>query len=192
MDSHSQEAPAPNQSSGRATSDPKPSSVRSIAVTTGSTGQRPGSPLSSREGSLIWQNVIQRYYDELRRGYIKGPAIDKDLWNIKSPVDLLDQVKNLEPPDSRASRAWLGSLGRLEPILLSLNDFASVTAWALGMNGRVAAVVWGSLRLILNVSKPLSHLNNLAELRRACTSCFTRNPWNARRIAAHTSSLQAI
>ena len=176
MDSHSQEAPAPNQSSGRATSDPKPSSVRSIAVTTGSTGQRPGSPLSSREGSLIWQNVIQRYYDELRRGYIKGPAIDKDLWNIKSPVDLLDQVKNLEPPDSRASRAWLGSLGRLEPILLSLNDFASVTAWALGMNGRVAAVVWGSLRLILNVSKASCHLNNLAEPCRACSTCFTRDP----------------
>jgi hypothetical protein len=106
-----------------------------------------------KEESVIWQNAIQRYYDELRRGGIKGPAIDKDLWNIKSPMDLLEQVRNLEPPDSRASRAWLGSLRRLEPILLGLNDFASVTAWALGMNGRVAAVVWGSIRLILNVSE---------------------------------------
>jgi hypothetical protein len=105
------------------------------------------------EGSVIWQSAIQRYYDELKRGGIKGPVIDKDLWNIKSPMDLLEQVRNLEPLDSRTSRAWLGSLRRLEPILLSLNDFASVTAWALGMNGRVAAVVWGSIRLILNVSE---------------------------------------
>lgn len=105
-----------------------------------------------KEESAIWQNAIQRYYDELGRGGIKGPAIEKDLWNIKSPMDLLEQVRNLEPPDSRASRAWLGSLHRLEPILLGLNDFASVTAWALGMDGRVAAVVWGSIRLILNVS----------------------------------------
>jgi hypothetical protein len=66
-------------------------------------------------------------------------------------MDLLEEVKNLEPPDSRASRVWLGSLRRLEPILLGLNDFASVTAWALGMNGKVAVVVWGSIRLILNV-----------------------------------------
>jgi hypothetical protein len=109
--------------------------------------------LISKEESAIWQNAIQRYYDELRRGGIKGPAIDKDLWNIKSPMDLLEQVRNLEPPDSRTSRTWLGSLRRLEPILLGLNDFASVTAWALGMNGKVAAVVWGSIRLILNVSE---------------------------------------
>jgi hypothetical protein len=128
------------------TSGPMIGSVRSI------TPKRQDSPISKEE-SAIWQNAIQRYYDELRRGGIKGLAIDKDLWNIKSPMDLLEQVRNLEPPDSRASGTWLGSLRRLEPILLGLNDFTSVTAWALGMNGKVAAVVWGSIRLILNVSE---------------------------------------
>lgn len=108
---------------------------------------------SMKKESVVWRNAIQRYYDELRRGGIKGPAIDKDLWNIKSPVDLLEQVKDLEPPDLQASRTWLGALHRLEPILLSLNDFASATAWALGMNGKVAGVLWGSIRLILNVSE---------------------------------------
>lgn len=107
---------------------------------------------ASKEESQLWWNAIHRYYDELRKGGIRAPAIDKDLWNIKSPMDLLDQIKGLEPVDSKASRAWLGSLRRLETILLSLNDFAAVTAWALGMNGRVAAIVWGSIRLILNVS----------------------------------------
>ena len=106
----------------------------------------------TKPDSQIWQNAIYRYYDELKKGGIKGPAIDKDLWNIKSPIELLDQIRALEPSDERTSRAWLGSLRRLETILLSLNDFASVTAWALGMNGKVAAVFWGSIRLLLNVS----------------------------------------
>ncbi len=186
MDNHSGDVAAPDHPSDAAISDPQPRS------TAESTKQRPDSPFSSKEESLIWQNAIQRYYDELIRGGFKGPAIDKDLWNVKGPMDLLEEVKNLEPPDSRASRAWLGSLRRLEPILLGLNDFASVTAWALGMNGKVAAVVWGSIRLILNVSKASSRLNNLTEPCRACATCFTRYPCNARRIAAHTPSLQAI
>ncbi len=82
----------------------------------------------SKEDSAIWQNAIQRYYDELRRGGIKGPAIDKDLWYITSPMDLLDQAKKLEPLDPGASRIWFGSISRLEPILLGLNDFDSATA----------------------------------------------------------------
>lgn len=144
MDNHSRDSPA---------SDLKVRSGRSRPAGAESTKQRSNSSSSSKEESLIWQNAIQRYYDELRRGGIKGPAIDKDIWNIENPMDLLEEVKKLEPPDARASTAWLGSLRRLEPILLSLNDFASATAWALGMNGKVAAVVWGSIRLILNVSK---------------------------------------
>lgn len=107
----------------------------------------------SKEDSPIWQNAIQRYYDELRRGGIKRAAIEKDLWNIKRPMDLLEQVKKLEPLDPGASRTWFGSMGRLEHILLGLNDFASATAWAFGMDSRVAAVVWGSIRLMLSVSE---------------------------------------
>ena len=143
MDNHSRDATAPDHPSDTAISDPKARSGRSRPATAKSTKQRPDSPFSSQEESLIWRNAIERYYEELGRGGIKGPAIDKDLWSIKSPMDLLEEVKNLEPADSRASGAWLGSLHRLEPILLSLNDFVSVTAWALGMNGKVAAVVLG-------------------------------------------------
>ena len=106
----------------------------------------------SQGKSQTWQNAIQRYYDELRKGGYKGPAIDKDLWSIKSPGDLLEQIRETESINAQRSRAWMGSFGRLEPILLGLNDFVVVTAWALGMNGKVAAVVWGSIRLILNVS----------------------------------------
>lgn len=105
-----------------------------------------------KNGSQIWLSAIQKYYDELEKGGFKGPAIDKDLWNIESPMELLDQIRALEPSGLGASGTWLGSLPRLESVLLSLNDFMAVIAWALGMNGRVAAVVWGSIRLILKVS----------------------------------------
>ena len=69
-------------------------------------------PSSEKEESMIWRAAIQRYYDELRRGGIKGPVISKNLWSIKSPVDLLEQVRDLEPSDPRTSRVWLGSLRR--------------------------------------------------------------------------------
>lgn len=108
----------------------------------------------AKEESQIWHNAIQKYYDELKKGGIKGPAIDKDLWNIKSPVDLLEEIRAHESLGSSTPRTWMGSLHRLESILLGLNDFAAVTAWAMGMNGKVAAVVWGSIRLILNVRCP--------------------------------------
>jgi len=96
--------------------------------------------------SQIWQIAIQRYYEELRKGGYKGQAIDKDLWNIKNPVELLDQIKSLP-----SSGRWVDDLSSLERILLSLSDFAAVTALALGMNGRVAALIWGSIRLLLKV-----------------------------------------
>lgn len=103
------------------------------------------------EDSKIWQAAIQKYYSELAKGGLKGANIDRDLWKIKSPIELLDEIRALQPKSVGLSRAWLGALHRLEPILLSLNDFVVVTAWAFGMNGRVSAVIWGSIRIILTV-----------------------------------------
>ena len=73
-------------------------------------------------------------------------AIDKDLWNIKNPVELLDQIKSLP-----SSGRWMEDLNTLEKILLSLSDFAAATAWALGMNGRGCSSDMGSIRLLMNV-----------------------------------------
>lgn len=106
----------------------------------------------SPKDSDIWQLAIERYYDELQRGGIVSSTIDEDLWNIQSPMDLLEQIQNLESADAKISRQWLPSLRRLEPILLSISDFVALTAWAMGMDGKVAAVVWGSIRLILKVN----------------------------------------
>lgn len=127
------------------------------------TGKRPDEPhgeehasILPSEDSKIWKAAVQKYYSELAKGGLKGAKIDKALWEIKSPIELLDEIRALRSQNMALSRAWIGALQRLEPILLSLNDFVIVTAWALGMNGRVSAVIWGSIRIILDVGIELS------------------------------------
>ena len=130
------------------------------------------SPFPEPTDNQIWQNAIQQYYSELRKGGIKGPSIDRDLWKIETPSDLLEEIRTIEPPDSKISRIWIGSLRRLEPVLLGLNDFTAVTAWALGMNGRVAAVIWGSIRLLLNVSDQIVDQASCSLIiLKACSAC---------------------
>jgi hypothetical protein len=96
-----------------------------------------GPSLVPPKESQIWRHEIQRYYDELKKGGYKDSAIDKDVWNIQGPVELLDQIKSLP-----SSGPWTDDLNKLERVLLNLIDFAAVTAWALRMNGRVAALIW--------------------------------------------------
>ena len=103
---------------------------------------------SSGQDNKIWKAALQRYYDELANGGYNGHAIDKDLWDIKDPEELLDQIRTL-PASENAPE----DLNVLKKVLLSLSDFAAVAALALGMNGRVAAVIWGSLRVLLFVGQ---------------------------------------
>lgn len=103
--------------------------------------------------SPIWQAAIDRYYKELEEGGMKRtPTIEKDLWEIESPTALIDEIQSMVPQETAISKVWITVLPKLEPVLLGLNDFAAVIAWSLGMNGRVAAVLWGSMKLILKVS----------------------------------------
>ncbi len=64
--------------------------------------------------------------------------------------ELLTQARNLEPSGAR-NKNILSSLSRLEPMLLHINDFSAVTALLLGANAKSAALVWGSIRIILTV-----------------------------------------
>ena len=102
----------------------------------------------------IWQAAIDQYYKQLEEGGMKRtPTIDKDLWEIESPNILIDEIQEMVPQESQISKVWTTVLPKLEPVLLGLNDFAAVIAWSLGMNGRVAALLWGSMRLILKVNR---------------------------------------
>ena len=101
----------------------------------------------------MWQAAIDQYYKQLEEGGMKRtPMIDKDLWEIESPNVLIDEIQQMVPQESQISKVWTTVLPKLEPVLLGLNDLAAVIAWSLGMNGRVAALLWGSMRLILKVN----------------------------------------
>ncbi|OAA60362.1 tpr repeat-containing protein [Niveomyces insectorum RCEF 264] len=82
--------------------------------------QSPHSPSSPSPTSAIWQSALQKYYDELARGGMKATAIDKDLWSMRDPEDLLAQINTLRP-----------------------------------LPGKVAAVLWGSIRLIIKFAHPV-------------------------------------
>ncbi|KAM5432204.1 hypothetical protein McanCB56680_001927 [Microsporum canis] len=49
----------------------------------------------------------------------------------------------------------MGLSQRLEPILVSFNDFAAIITLAAGMNNQAMAVIWGSIRLILELANPV-------------------------------------
>jgi hypothetical protein len=102
----------------------------------------------------IWQAAIDQYYKQLEEGGMKRtPTIDKDVWGIESPNVLIDEIQEMVTKEPQISKIWTTLLLKLEPLLLAFNGFAAVIAWSLGMNGRVAALLWGSIRLILKVCR---------------------------------------
>lgn len=125
----------------------KGSADPSTAADGGRDAQSPTSP--------IWQAALEKYYGELAKGGIKAAMIDREVWNIQSPSELLAQIEKLGPVQDIHSNTWSSALRQLQPVLLGLNDFAALAAWVMGMNGKVAAVLWGSIRLIIKVCFPL-------------------------------------
>jgi len=106
----------------------------------------------------IWQAALEKYYNELAKGGIKAATINKELWNIQSPDELLTQIEglgNAQEDEPKLTTTWTKAMSQLQPILLGLSDFAALTAWVMGMNGKVAAVLWGSIRLIVKVCRLL-------------------------------------
>ncbi|KAI0539986.1 hypothetical protein GGR58DRAFT_194652 [Xylaria digitata] len=123
---------------------------------------------SQRTSSSVWQAALDKYYHELRKGGVKDSLIDKDLWNVETPEDLLVQIEALAPLEERGLKIWLNTLGQLQPILLGLNDFAGLVAWSFGLDGKVAALIWGSIRLMIKFARPVLSdlLDMLGELQR--------------------------
>lgn len=93
--------------------------------------------------SPIWQTAIDRYYEELRRNGIKRAVVDRDVWSIHSLNDFLQQAQDFVPANSCFYSQWIKNVSRLVPIFLRLDDLASVVALALGMQDKVAAIIWG-------------------------------------------------
>lgn len=132
-----------------------------------------------QEDSQIWRQAIRKYYSELEKGGIKGPALDKDLWNINTPMDLINQIKALESSQSLVSRSWFGSLklsSRLETVLLSLNDFARSDSLGPG-NERQGCYT----RVGINQTNF-----------EACSTCTTRGPGHAREASSDSSKILQV
>lgn len=111
------------------------------------------------DSSPIWKAAMERYFAETRKGGIKDATIENHLWAVKTPEDLLSGIEAIVPPNTEPSASWPRALKELKPVLLGLSDFAAIIAWALGMDGKVAIILWGSIRLILMNAQPV-----LAEL----------------------------
>ena len=96
----------------------------------------------------MWEKALEQYRRELKDGDDYESVI-----GVESMEELLNQARNLEPPGVQ-SKSILSSLSRLEPMLLHINDFSAITALFLGANAKSAALVWGSIKIILIVLLP--------------------------------------
>jgi len=96
-----------------------------------------------------WKTMLEKFYTELAKSGVEVAEVNMRLWGIKT----LDQlVAEFETFDSNSHLGdgrfkFRSLLGRLE----SLRDFASVVASRMSMNGKVQALLWGSIQFIVKV-----------------------------------------
>lgn len=94
-------------------------------------------------------SILDKYNEELARGGIKRPTIDKDLSDIESPAQLLVQISGFDFPDRGVFEACAR---RLKSSLSVLDDFCSLVEAVLRVNSEISTIVWGSIKLIFKVS----------------------------------------
>jgi len=95
--------------------------------------------------SPLWAKALERYREEL-----KDCEDYEGILEVDSVEELLNQAKALRPPGA-LNKFTASSLNRLESILNHLNDFLAVIALRFGADAKIAALVWGSIRIILTV-----------------------------------------
>ena len=105
----------------------------------------PQHPHSQGYHSPLLDEAMNRYRSELKDG-------DDFILDGESLEGLLSQARALEPRFIRRASPSQ-SLTRIEPILSHMNNFAAILAVSLGADAKAAALVWGSIRIILSVLK---------------------------------------
>lgn len=101
----------------------------------------------------IWKTVLERYFAETRKGGIKNAVIENHLWTVYTSENLFNGIEVIVPPNTEPSISWAKILKKLKPGMLGLNFFAVIIIRVFGMEGKVAALFWGSIRLILIIRK---------------------------------------
>lgn len=100
---------------------------------------------SDYKHSPLWEKALQNYREEL--------AGDDDYQIILETGTLevlMNDAKTLRPVGPQGRKA-LDSMGRMKPMIKLVNDFAAVIAVAFGADAMLAAIIWGSIRMILTV-----------------------------------------
>ncbi|KAH0544775.1 hypothetical protein FGG08_001142 [Glutinoglossum americanum] len=97
--------------------------------------------------SPLLDEAMNRYRSELKDGgdfILDGEGVE----------GLLNQARALEPRLSRRTDSSSASLTRIEPMLSHMNNFAAILAVCFGADAKVAALVWGSIKVILRLASP--------------------------------------
>lgn len=102
--------------------------------------------------SPVWQSALDRYYREVQKGGMKESAFGKDFWDLTSPEALIEQITAVPPEETLKNASQASWLMQLKPVLLGFNDFIAIVSLSLGMDGRAAALLWGSIRMIIKVT----------------------------------------
>lgn len=103
----------------------------------------------SRPASPFWNKALKRY-----RGELEEEEVDEYQTILEAGAleDLVEQIKTLEPPTAKEKAV----VNRLDSILKFVNDFSAIVAVCFGADAKLAALVWGSIRLILTLASSTS------------------------------------
>lgn len=85
---------------------------------------------------------MKRYRDELEEEQINEYRVILEAGTLE---ELVEQIKELEPPTTQGKAV----VNRLDSILKFVNDFSAVVAVCFGADAKLAALVWGSIRMML-------------------------------------------
>ena len=101
---------------------------------------------------------MKRYRDELEE---EGVDEYQTILEAGTLEDLVEQIKALEPPNAKEKAV----VNRLDSILKFINDFSAVVAVCFGADAKFAALVWGSIRMILTLtSSPSDTLRDVVDM----------------------------
>ena len=96
--------------------------------------------------SSLWERAKQHYLMELQERNDFDSVLETASWEM-----ILVQTKAQSPSIAQNS-SLLASVQRLEPALIQMNNFATIIAVLCGADAKTAALIWGSIRIILGVS----------------------------------------
>lgn len=101
----------------------------------------------SKTRSPLWEKALENY----RKALSGNDSYYEAILENGTLEELIEHAKTLEPssPSDKSS----GTMSRIKPILDFFSDFSTVVAVCLGADTVLAAVVWGSIRVLLTVCR---------------------------------------